>query len=647
MSARRFALGVAALTALAASCLVANPPDGAYRCASSGRACPHGYSCLAGACYRDGHTPSGPVASAATTTLTADPPQLAADGSSVATLTVVVRDAAGNPIAGRAVTLAATGSGNVLVQPVAPSDSSGTAAGAFSSTVAEPKTVTASVDGISVSTTVVFNAAVAQAMQFNPGPGNGAPATALATIRVELVDGRGTVVPVTNHVTLALGANPGGGTLSGTVNVAAVAGVATFSDLRIDKPGNGYSLVASSGTLPVVTSSTFNVVVGLPPAPTNLVATAGVGMVTLSWTSSAGADGYNVLRSPTMNGTYAQIGTATGAMYTDGSLAPGTYFYKVDATRTGVPGASADSNIASAVVGREVCITNQTANSVVVHSAGENGNFNAARAIVGVNTLLSSPMGLAVDLAADEIFVADIGNGRITVYPRTGTGDQVPKRSISGVDTPVAVAVDPTNDDLYVVNRNATSVTVYSRAAMGATPTPKRTLGSSSAVNTTFVSPVSIAYDAANAEIFVTDAAAPNAVDVFDSIASGDVAPKRRVTGSMTALSVPQAVAVDATHNELFVANTNGNSVTVYGRTDTGNVAPKRTVAGANTGLLKPTGVVLDLGAGNLLVVSNNAGTGGSLSTFLLGDNGNVNPQKSIVGANTGLSGPFGVAFCK
>jgi hypothetical protein len=65
------------------------------------------------------------------------------------------------------------------------------------------------------------------------------------------------------------------------------------------------------------------------------------------------------------------------------------------------------------------------------------------------------------------------------------------------------------------------------------------------------------------------------------------------------------------------------------------------------TGLLKPTGVALDVTSGTLLVVSNNSGTAGSVSTFLLGDSGNVQPQKSIVGTMTGLSGPFGLVLCK
>src|SRR2546430_17508951 len=51
----------------------------------------------------------------------------------------------------------------------------------------------------------------------------------------------------TGNVQVAIEANPGGGTLSGTATVAAVAGVATFSTLSINRTGAGYTLTAAAG----------------------------------------------------------------------------------------------------------------------------------------------------------------------------------------------------------------------------------------------------------------------------------------------------------------------------------------------------------------------------------------------------------------
>ena len=88
------------------------------------------------------------------------------------------------------------------------------------------------------------------------------------TVLVE--DSLGNVVASgTSSVTIAIGNNPSGGRLGGTLTVAAVNGVATFNNLSINESGNGYTLIASdttgSGSL-TVTSAAFNIV-SQPTAP--------------------------------------------------------------------------------------------------------------------------------------------------------------------------------------------------------------------------------------------------------------------------------------------------------------------------------------------------------------------------------------------
>jgi len=70
-----------------------------------------------------------------------------------------------------------------------------------------------------------------------------------------------TVTSFTSNVVMTISVNPGGGTLSGTTTVAAVAGVATFSNLHIDKVGTGYRLAATSGSLNVI-SNAFSITAG-------------------------------------------------------------------------------------------------------------------------------------------------------------------------------------------------------------------------------------------------------------------------------------------------------------------------------------------------------------------------------------------------
>ena len=69
-------------------------------------------------------------------------------------------------------------------------------------------------------------------------------------MKVSVEDANGNVVTSDgSSVTIAIGANPGSGTLGGTLTVAAVNGVATFSDLSINKAGTGYTLTAADASL--------------------------------------------------------------------------------------------------------------------------------------------------------------------------------------------------------------------------------------------------------------------------------------------------------------------------------------------------------------------------------------------------------------
>lgn len=78
------------------------------------------------------------------------------------------------------------------------------------------------------------------------------------TVAVIDVDGD-TVSNSSLPVTIGLGANPGQGTLAGTLTVNAVNGIATFPDLSILPIANAYTLVATSGQLTPATSAAFNV----------------------------------------------------------------------------------------------------------------------------------------------------------------------------------------------------------------------------------------------------------------------------------------------------------------------------------------------------------------------------------------------------
>jgi hypothetical protein len=149
-------------------------------------------------------------------------------------------------------------------------------------------TLTASSTGLTSVTTTAFDivAATSTHLAFVVEPSDVVAGTAITpAITVRALDAQNNVdTSFTGSVTIAIGTNANGGTLMGTAMVNAVAGVATFSDLSLDKAGTGYTLAASSGALTGVTSPPFDVAPGAAAAYTaNLSANVNAGeAVTLS-----------------------------------------------------------------------------------------------------------------------------------------------------------------------------------------------------------------------------------------------------------------------------------------------------------------------------------------------------------------------------
>ncbi len=146
-------------------------------------------------------------------------------------------------------------------------------------------TLTASASGLTGATSTAFDITalpppqpMATSLQFTTQPQSAQTGGSLGTFTVAAVDSAGTVVTDFNGtVTLAIGTNPGGGTLSGTTSVALGNGVATFSGLSIDRAGNGYTLTASTSGLKSAASSPFNVTTPPPTTGSLTVTTATTG----------------------------------------------------------------------------------------------------------------------------------------------------------------------------------------------------------------------------------------------------------------------------------------------------------------------------------------------------------------------------------
>src|SRR5207237_6694195 len=115
---------------------------------------------------------------------------------------------------------------------------------------------------------------------------DGSDITRAVQVTAEVAQGN-TASGVTGNVSVAIGTNPGGGTLSGTATAAAVAGVVSFGTLSIDKAGTGYTLATSATGLTGANSSTFNIE---PAAANRLVFTGQPTSVTAGATITPGAE---------------------------------------------------------------------------------------------------------------------------------------------------------------------------------------------------------------------------------------------------------------------------------------------------------------------------------------------------------------------
>jgi hypothetical protein len=143
----------------------------------------------------------------------------ASNGSSAVTVTVTARDGFGNPVSGANVVLSATGAGNALTQPGL-TNANGVATGTVSSTGAGGKTISATIDLVSINQTQVITVlpATAHAATTTANVPAGGSAGSPTTITIQARDQFG------NNVTV------GGATVEVTVSGANNAGPILATD---------------------------------------------------------------------------------------------------------------------------------------------------------------------------------------------------------------------------------------------------------------------------------------------------------------------------------------------------------------------------------------------------------------------------------
>jgi Big-like domain-containing protein len=127
-----------------------------------------------------------------------------------------------------------------------------------------PVLISATAEGKTGTSSVSVSTRPATRLTFIQQPGLSVAGQIMAPpIRVALQDDLlTTVVGAPNPVTIALAGNPGGATLTGQKVVTPSNGIATFSDLVLDRVGTAYTFQVTSPGLLSATSSPFDVIAG-------------------------------------------------------------------------------------------------------------------------------------------------------------------------------------------------------------------------------------------------------------------------------------------------------------------------------------------------------------------------------------------------
>ncbi len=309
--------------------------------------------------------------------------------------------------------------------------------------------------------------------------------------------------------------------------------------------------------------------------------------------------------------------------------------------------------------------------TINVYPAGSNGNVSPAATIVGADTGLDGPDGIALD-SGGNLYVSNgyggpVGGGSVTIYPAGSSGDAVPivtiTSSFTGISYASSIAVD-SNGKIYVANEfgdadDNGSITIYS-ADSYATDAPIATIAGD---NTGLSNPFGIALDSAG-NIFVLNSS--NAITVYPPGSAGDMTPKTTINIDSKGNNYPVGMAVDP-DGEIYVVNQGGvtcnkrscrrtspDNIAVYPADSHGNATPLAVISGPNTNLANPSAVALDQ-SGEIYVTNQGpekctrygcytAGPG-SVTVYSPDSNGDVKPIATLSGPNTGLGLPYAITL--
>jgi invasin-like protein/Big-like domain-containing protein/calcineurin-like phosphoesterase family protein len=432
-----------------------------------------------------------PTVSATNSTVAATSPITA--GGAASTVTITAKDGSGNPISGATVVLAASGTGNTLTQPSGTTASDGTITGALSSTKAENKVVSATINGVAINQqpTVTVAPAAASVLAFTGQPTNAqANAPITPAVTVETRDAFGNHVNAAVSVAMAIGTNPGSGTLAGTTPQTTVNGVATFADLAINNTGNGYTLSATATALTNATSNTFNIT---PPAPSATLSTVVAG--TPSFTAGGSSSITVTVKDGLGNALSGVTVTLSSSVGGDGITQPSSTTDGSGVASGSVSATSAGPRTITAVAGG------------ITLSQKPTLTVTAGAADAGTSTLGVNPASISVGTGSSTITVtvkdafSNPVSGSTVVLAATGSGNTVGGGGLTNVSGVATGSLSSTVAEVKTVSATADGIPITQTQNVTVTPP-------SSGITQTLLTAGS---DITNQKIYTTASIAPAA----------------------------------------------------------------------------------------------------------------------------------------
>ncbi|MGB8909624.1 MAG: NHL repeat-containing protein [Candidatus Cybelea sp.] len=278
-----------------------------------------------------------------------------------------------------------------------------------------------------------------------------------------------------------------------------------------------------------------------------------------------------------------------------------------------------------------VYVANVSNQSITVYPSGATRNAKPIQNLRGSNTGLD-PGGIAVD-GSGNMYVANTENDSVTVYAAGATGNAAPMQTISGsstrLDNPYGIALDPVNGDIYVANHGVFkedlgSVTVYSAGSNGNVAP----IGTIAGANTGLYNPFGIILDPSG-NIYVAN---DKSITVYASGSVGNVAPAQTISGSDSGAQGFFELGLDSSLNIYAAKPAYRGRIEVYAAGSNGDVGPIRTIAGRKTKLFYPAGIALD-NSGNVYITND----GTEIYVYAAGASGKVKPIHKIGGSKTGI----------